>query len=70
MILETLPRESLIHLPTPLQEAPRLSAALGGPRILIKRDDMTGLMLGGNKSRKLEFLMGDAKQKGGAKRPG
>ncbi len=64
MILETLPRERLIHLPTPLHEATHLSAVLGGPRILIKRDDMTGLLLGGNKSRKLEFLMADAKQKG------
>ncbi len=64
MSLETLPRITLAHLPTPLQEASHLSAALGGPRIFIKRDDLTGLVLGGNKARKLEFVMADAKQKG------
>jgi D-cysteine desulfhydrase family pyridoxal phosphate-dependent enzyme len=51
-------------LPTPLHDLPRLRTALGGPRrcptILIKRDDLTGLALGGNKARKLEFLIGDA----------
>lgn len=61
-----LPRVSLAVLPTPLQEAARLRAALGGdsrcPRILIKRDDLTGLALGGNKARKLEFLIADALQ--------
>jgi len=51
-------------LPTPLIEASHLSAVLGGPRIFIKRDDLTGLGLGGNKIRKLEFLMADAKAKG------
>ncbi len=50
----------LAQLPTPLESLPRLSAALGGPRILIKRDDQTGLALGGNKTRKLEFLIADA----------
>jgi len=50
------PRVNLAHLPTPLDEATRLSAALGGPRIFIKRDDMTGLACGGNKTRQLEFL--------------
>jgi len=59
-ILHNLPRVSLAHLPTPLEEVPRLSSALGGPRILIKRDDLTGLALGGNKARKLEFLLADA----------
>ena len=62
--LGRMPRHPLATLPTPLQEAPRLRAALGGesrcPRILIKRDDLTGLALGGNKARKLEFLVGDA----------
>lgn len=57
-------RVPLAFLPTPLQPAPRLSAALGGPRILIKRDDMTGLALGGNKTRKLEFLLADALKQG------
>jgi 1-aminocyclopropane-1-carboxylate deaminase/D-cysteine desulfhydrase-like pyridoxal-dependent ACC family enzyme len=42
----SLPRTTLAYLPTPLDEAPRLTLALGGPRILIKRDDLTGLALG------------------------
>jgi 1-aminocyclopropane-1-carboxylate deaminase/D-cysteine desulfhydrase-like pyridoxal-dependent ACC family enzyme len=64
MNLAGLPRVRLAHLPTPLDDAPRLSAALGGTRLLIKRDDMTGLALGGNKARKLEFLLGAAKAAG------
>jgi len=64
MRLASLPRIRLAHLPTPLEEAPFLSAALGGPRILIKRDDCTGLALGGNKTRKLEYLIADAQSKG------
>jgi D-cysteine desulfhydrase family pyridoxal phosphate-dependent enzyme len=64
MQLGTQPRFRLGNLPTPLEEAPRLRAALGGdgacPRILIKRDDLTGLAFGGNKVRKLEFLVADA----------
>ncbi len=63
-----LPRFPLATLPTPLHEATFLRAALGGPakcpRILIKRDDLTGLALGGNKARKLEFLVGDALRRG------
>jgi D-cysteine desulfhydrase family pyridoxal phosphate-dependent enzyme len=47
-----------------VEDAPRLSSALGGPRILIKRDDLTGLALGGNKVRKLEFLLADALAQG------
>jgi D-cysteine desulfhydrase family pyridoxal phosphate-dependent enzyme len=62
--LDQFPRVSLAHLPTPLEEAPRLTAALGGPRILIKRDDLTGLALGGNKARKLEFLLASALAEG------
>ncbi len=58
------PRIRLTNLPTPLQEAPRLREALGGatrsPKILIKRDDLTGLAFGGNKGRKLESLVADA----------
>jgi len=50
----------LAHLPTPLVRLERLSAALGGPEILMKRDDCTGLATGGNKARKLEFLLGAA----------
>ncbi len=64
MPLVTLPRLHLANLPTPLYQASRLSAILGGPRIFIKREDMTGLALGGNKARKLEFLLADAQQKG------
>ena len=59
-----LPRVSLGNYPTPLMEARHLSAALGGPRIIIKRDDLTGLALGGNKCRKLEYVLADAQQRG------
>ena len=52
------------HLPTPIEPLPRLSEALGGPRLLIKRDDQTGLAFGGNKTRKLEFLMAEARDQG------
>ncbi|MDR1875192.1 MAG: D-cysteine desulfhydrase family protein, partial [Synergistaceae bacterium] len=57
---ETLARVTLANLPTPLEEAKRLREAIGGPRLFIKRDDLTGLGMGGNKLRKLEFLLGDA----------
>jgi len=60
MSLERLPRIRLAALPTPLEEAPRLTEALGGARILVKRDDLTGLAFGGNKTRKLEYLIADA----------
>jgi len=53
--LERLPRVRIAHLPTPLEEMPRLSAELGGPRILIKREDATGLVFGGNKARHYEY---------------
>jgi len=52
------------HLPTPVEALPRLSEALGGPRLLIKRDDQTGLAFGGNKTRKLEFLAAEARDQG------
>jgi D-cysteine desulfhydrase len=58
--LATLPRLSLAKLPTPLDDLPNLSRTLGGPRLLVKRDDLTGLAAGGNKTRKLEFLIADA----------
>lgn len=64
MSMKTIPRITLANLPTPLIEASHLSATLGGPRILIKRDDMTGLAMGGNKTRLLEFEMADAQAKG------
>jgi 1-aminocyclopropane-1-carboxylate deaminase/D-cysteine desulfhydrase-like pyridoxal-dependent ACC family enzyme len=51
---------SFCTLPTPLTEAPRLSTKLEGPQILIKRDDLTGLAMGGNKARSLEYLMTEA----------
>ena len=57
--LDAQPRVRLGHFPTPLESVPRLSAALGGPRILVKRDDMTGLAFGGNKTRTLEYVLGD-----------
>ena len=60
MHLSRFPRLHFAHLPTPLEHLPRLSEALGGPEIWIKRDDCTGLSSGGNKTRKLEFLMADA----------
>lgn len=66
--LAAQPRIALATLPTPLQEVPRLREALGGvarcPKILIKRDDLTGLAFGGNKVRKLEFLVADALAQG------
>ncbi len=64
MHIEQHPHVALGFFPTPLHPLPRLSALLGGPRILIKRDDQTGLAFGGNKTRKLEYLIADAKSKG------
>jgi L-cysteate sulfo-lyase len=64
MHLARFPRVHLAHLPTPLEPMERLSKHLGGPRLWIKRDDCTGLSTGGNKTRKLEFLMGEALAKG------
>ena len=52
------------HLPTPVEELPRLSKKLGGPRLVVKRDDQTGLAFGGNKTRKLEFLVAEALEQG------
>lgn len=63
--LEEIPRLDLSHAPTPIEELPRLRAALGGgPRILIKRDDYLGPGFGGNKVRKLEYLLAAAKRDG------
>jgi L-cysteate sulfo-lyase len=58
--LEKVPRLELAITPTPLQETPRLAAAIGLDRLLVKRDDNTGLALGGNKVRKLEYLVAEA----------
>ena len=63
MRLNTLPRVDLAVTPTPLQPLPNLTKHLKGPRILVKRDDLTGLVFGGNKARKLEYIVGDALQK-------
>ncbi len=63
MHLARFPRVRLGHMNTPLEILPRLTEALGGPEIFIKRDDCTGLSTGGNKTRKLEFLMADAQSK-------
>jgi L-cysteate sulfo-lyase len=58
------PRERIGTFPTPLEFMPRLTETLGGPRIYLKRDDLTGLAFGGNKTRKLEYLLADAISKG------
>ena len=60
MLTDKLKRVSIAHLPTPIEQLDRLSAQLQGPTILVKRDDLTGLATGGNKTRKLEFLVGEA----------
>jgi len=62
--LDEFPRIPLAFAPTPLEHAANVSAALGGPPVWIKRDDCTGFALGGNKVRKLEFLMADAREQG------
>jgi len=67
MHLDQLPRYALAQLPTPIQSLPALTRALGGPELLIKRADQTGLAFGGNKTRKLEFLVGKALAQSAAK---
>ena len=62
--MKSLPRIRFAHLPTPIEPLPRLSAALQGPRLWVKRDDQTGLAFGGNKTRKLEFLVAEAEAHG------
>jgi L-cysteate sulfo-lyase len=64
MHLARYPRRFIAHLPTPLERLDRLTKELGGPEIWIKRDDCTGLSTGGNKTRKLEFLMAEAEVQG------
>lgn len=59
-----LPRINIAQLPTPVEVLPRLTAALGGPTLLVKRDDLTGLAFGGNKTRKLEYLLAEAQANG------
>lgn len=62
--MKTLPRIRFAHLPTPVEKMPRLAAAVGGPVLSIKRDDQTGLAFGGNKTRKLEYLVAEAQANG------
>jgi D-cysteine desulfhydrase len=62
--LDGVPRYGLATLPTPLQRMERLSTALGGPALLVKRDDLTGLAFGGNKVRQMEYFIGDALAQG------
>ena len=62
--MNKIARINFAHLPTPIEELPNLSKALKGPRLLVKRDDQTGLAFGGNKTRKLEFLVAEAKDQG------
>jgi D-cysteine desulfhydrase family pyridoxal phosphate-dependent enzyme len=62
--ISTFPRKDLIHRPTPLRRLDRLTKELGGPEIWIKRDDLTGMAFGGNKSRKLEFIIPNALSQG------
>jgi D-cysteine desulfhydrase family pyridoxal phosphate-dependent enzyme len=62
--MKTLPRLKFAHLPTPVEHLSRLATMLGGPRLLVKRDDQTGLAFGGNKTRKLEFLVAEAQAHG------
>ena len=64
MHLARFPRVRFAHLPTPLEPMPNLTRLLGGPQLYVKRDDCTGLATGGNKTRKLEFLIGDALARG------
>ena len=62
--MKPVARLNFAHLPTPIEELPRLSTFLNGPRILVKRDDQTGLAFGGNNTLKLEFLVAEAQEQG------
>lgn len=65
-VVDRLPRERMAHIPTALEEMPRLRETLGpgAPNLLVKRDDQTGLAFGGNKGRHLEFRLADIRAKG------
>ena len=63
-MIDTIPRLTLAVVPTPLEEAPRLAHHLDISRLLIKRDDQTGLAMGGNKARKLEYDFAEIVKKG------
>ena len=62
--MRTLPKLKIALLPTPIENLPRLSTELGGPSILVKRDYLTGLAFGGNKTRKLDYLLAEAQANG------
>ena len=62
--MKNIPRLRIAHLPTPVEELTRLSSHLDGTRIYIKRDDQTGLAFGGNKTRKLEYIIAEAQANG------
>ena len=63
-MLERFPRAALAHAPTPLEPLPNLARELGGAQLFVKRDDCTGLAMGGNKARQLEFYFGEALAQG------
>src|SRR5271165_7617144 len=63
-VVAKLPRLDLAHLPTPLEEVPRFAERIGAGRLFIKRDDCTGLLFGGNKTRHNEFLLAEALRQG------
>ncbi|MCB2172697.1 pyridoxal-phosphate dependent enzyme, partial [archaeon] len=62
MKFSNYPRAKIATLPTPIQYLPNLTKKLDGPKIYVKRDDLTGLAFGGNKARKLEYIMAEALQ--------
>lgn len=62
--IDALPRIPLANLPTPLEHCPRMSAEVGGPTLWVKRDDLTGLAMGGNKTRMFEYVLGQVKADG------
>jgi D-cysteine desulfhydrase family pyridoxal phosphate-dependent enzyme len=62
--MRKIPHIKFAYLPTPIEALPRLTAELGGPKMLVKRDDLTGLAFGGNKTRKLEYLLAEAQSQG------
>ena len=62
--LDDLPRTRLMSGETPLEDMPNMTRHIGTARLIVKRDDLTGLAFGGNKVRQLEYYIGDAKAKG------
>lgn len=62
--LDSFPRVKVAHVPTPLEDMPNLTRTLDGPKLFVKRDDLTGVAFGGNKARQLEYYFGEAKKSG------